>query len=292
MNDGRPVSSSEERGGKNAKLHPLDWPEIAGAQLEVERAMRSGLSRRRIRTASFLIMAALCFVAVLWIHRPPEPVSTVPTIKIMAQEQLMDDGSLVELDETAEVEVDFTTETRRVLLKGGKAHFSVARNPSRPFIVIANGVEVRAVGTAFVVEAGGRTRVLVTEGRVSVTAKGTSPIEPVSLEKGQSITITHSAESVVLGEVRNVSPAEQNLEAVWRVPLIELDRTALARVLPVIEKYSRLRLLVEDPTILELKLSGSIRATNVSALLKILHSSYGIHARPQPDGSMLLTREK
>lgn len=291
MNEKRPVSSTEERGGSHSKIHPLDWPGVAGTQIAVERAMQSSLVKRRNRAAAFFSMVTLCIVAALWVYRPPESLSTAPEIKLMAREQLLDDGSLVELDETAELAVDFTAETRRVVLKNGKAHFSVAKNSNRAFVVSANGVEVRAVGTAFVVETGTETNVLVTEGKVSVTAKGANSMEPLPLEMGQRITITHTAESMVLGEVKTVSPAELDRDVVWRVPRLDLDRTALAQVLPIVEKYSRTRLVVEDPKIRDLKLSGSIRATNVSALLKILQSSYGIEALPQSDGSVLLTQK-
>lgn len=291
MNEKRPVSSTEERGGSHSKIHPLDWPSVAGTQVDVERAMRSSLVKRKSRAAVLFSMVTLGIVASLWVYRPSESLSTAPEIKLMAREELLDDGSLVELDETAELTVDFTAETRRVVLKNGKAHFSVAKNPNRPFVVSANGVEVRAVGTAFVVEAGSETKVLVTEGKVAVTAKGANLIEPFPLEIGQRITITHTAESMVLGEVKTVSPVELERDVVWRVPRIDLDRTALAQVLPIVEKFSRTRLVVEDPVIRELKLSGSIRATNVSALLKILQSSYGIEALPQSDGSVLLIRK-
>jgi len=58
-----------------------------------------------------------------------------------------------------------------VRLVRGEAHFTVAKNPARPFIVEAGGVAVRAVGTAFDVRhADGAIEVLVTEGKVHVRA--------------------------------------------------------------------------------------------------------------------------
>ena len=51
----------------------------------------------------------------------------------------------------------------------GEAHFVVAADASRPFVVSAGAVSVRAVGTEFVVRYSAREiGVLVTEGRVAV----------------------------------------------------------------------------------------------------------------------------
>src|SRR3546814_9163491 len=58
---------------------------------------------------------------------------------------------------------------RRVILRRGEASFEVAHNVQRPFVVSAEGLDVRAVGTAFVVgiEDGG-VEVTVEEGVVAV----------------------------------------------------------------------------------------------------------------------------
>ena len=83
------------------------------------------------------------------------------------------DGSVVELNANSEVRVDLWPSERRVALVQGEAHFTVAHDTSRPFIVSAHGVAVRAVGTAFNVRLGSASvEVLVTEGKVSVSDVG------------------------------------------------------------------------------------------------------------------------
>jgi transmembrane sensor len=77
------------------------------------------------------------------------------------------DGSRVELKDGSEVVVQYSASERRVKLTGGEAHFTVWKDKTRPFIVNAAGVEVRAVGTAFNVRLEAKSvEVLVTEGRV------------------------------------------------------------------------------------------------------------------------------
>ena len=59
------------------------------------------------------------------------------------------DGSIVELNKGAQISIRYSGDERRVDLLSGEAYFEVAKNPDRPFIVSARGIDVKAVGTAF-----------------------------------------------------------------------------------------------------------------------------------------------
>lgn len=85
--------------------------------------------------------------------------------------QTLPDGSVVEFKPGARITVDYDSGDRRVILDSGEAHFSVTKNPQRPFIVRAGTVDVRAVSTAFGVQLGStEVEVLVTERTVSLAA--------------------------------------------------------------------------------------------------------------------------
>ncbi len=86
------------------------------------------------------------------------------------ERQTLADGSVVELNQGAKIEVNFSKTERRVRLIAGEAHFAVAKNPNWPFFVDTGKISVRAVGTAFSVTlAKNEVAVLVTEGKVQVT---------------------------------------------------------------------------------------------------------------------------
>jgi TolA-binding protein len=87
---------------------------------------------------------------------------------------LLADGSSIALDRDAEVSTPTNEPTHvvAVLARGG-AHFEVVPNRQRSFTVVARGVEVRVVGTAFRVStdaSSGRTTVTVDHGIVEVRA--------------------------------------------------------------------------------------------------------------------------
>ena len=101
---------------------------------------------------------------------PQSPPSSGTVLVIPTPERLtLEDGSVVELNHGGKLEIDFSSETRRVRLVRGEANFTVAKNPERPFVVNAGGVDVRAVGTVFNVRlAREAVEVVVSEGRVKL----------------------------------------------------------------------------------------------------------------------------
>ena len=81
------------------------------------------------------------------------------------------DNSVVQLNTNSRLQFDYRGQARAVYLHQGEVHFSVAKNPDRPFEVYAGTGRVRAIGTAFSVTLNDRSdevNVLVTEGVVEI----------------------------------------------------------------------------------------------------------------------------
>ncbi len=111
----------------------------------------------------------------------------------------LSDGSEVTLGARSSLEVGFRLHERRVALTSGVAFFSVAKNPSRPFVVLVGDKEVRVIGTKFEVRrdpAG--IRVSVVEGTVEVmqvpeSARETSHDAPRTMRLAARVTQPASA---------------------------------------------------------------------------------------------------
>lgn len=83
--------------------------------------------------------------------------------------QTLADGSTAELKADAEIRVEYGQEYRRVTLVRGEAHFTAAKDATRPIVARAGDVDVCAVGTAFAVQfATSKVDVIVTDGTVRV----------------------------------------------------------------------------------------------------------------------------
>lgn len=255
--------------------------------------------RRRRRTVGIGVVALAAAVVVV-LFRPPaaEPMGMdlVASAVVVRQpeRQVLTDGSVVELRDQARISAEFSDTLRRLVLEAGEAHFQVAKNPDRPFVVEAGPVRVRAVGTAFTVRPDAAwVEVIVTEGRVAVGAEGSEADAagnpaPVQVDAGARATIDSRTGAIV------VSPlAEEQVagELAWRVPRLEFSGTPLREVVAAFNEHNELRLVLADRPTGDLRLSGIIRADNVDALLALLESSHGIQA-DRRDGIVTLRRAR
>ncbi|MGH7944142.1 MAG: FecR family protein [Opitutaceae bacterium] len=248
--------------------------------------------------------ASLVFILGLsaaWSWRRHAPSLPSPVIVAAPTTQILPDGTVVEFRGTAQISLDFSPTLRRVILKQGEAYFQVAPNRERPFVVAVNGVQVRAVGTAFSVEFNvAAVEVLVTEGRVEIEHPASAEIgstssPPKLVDAGSSITLAHRsparAGNAPPPQIRNVSTAEVNERLAWRVPRIEFSSTPLSEALIWFNRYSRVRLVLDDPAMGSLQLSGVLRPDNPDSLLRILRNDFGIEAEEQGDKKIVLRRQ-
>ena len=313
MNPQPPLSDSPGATGCGGGVRPLDWARAAGAEDLVEREMRAQVRRRRRRTVVTGAAALAVLVAgFLWQIRPVVPPVVLPTVPAFVTapvRQVLPDGSVVDLKSGADIAVDYTGAMRRVWLREGEAHFQVAKNPHRPFVVVARGVEVRAVGTAFSVElARANVDVLVTEGLVAVEshpstglngsprqetiAPAHSPAPTVFVDAGHRVSIDTTSVMVAAPTVQPVAAQEIADRLAWRETRLELNFTPLSEVIAVVNQQGSSRLTLAESDLGTLQLSGSLRASNVPVLLQILETSYGVTAERCAHGEIVLRRAR
>jgi transmembrane sensor len=308
-NDGGPKRGDEP--------HPLDWLDRTGTAdaLLRELEVRSQGRTRRGRTVAVAVAALLMSVGAMWrvVQRgaTPVPAAAASAVVLLPERRVLTDGSVVELKEGAAIDVDFSSQTRRVVLQRGEAHFQVAKNETVPFVVAVRGVEVRAVGTAFAVSSEtASVEVIVTEGRVAVedkkndaatrsmrlnagrnqrpAASEPQPVAPLVVDAGTRVTVAPAA---VAPEVTAVSPADLKERLAWRVPRIEFSGTPLSEAIPMFNAHSAVRVSLGEPSLGRLLLSGILRADNVDALVRLLEANYEVMA-DRSDGTIVLRRRQ
>lgn len=290
----------------------FDWPRDAGMTEHVVRAMQHEVGRRRrhriqalAATAAVAVGAGLLWT---WPVAPAEDsgnrgsVAAAP-MTAAPKRQLLPDGSVIFLRDQAEVAVEFTDALRRVNLLHGEASFTVAKNAAKPFVVQAGAVRVQAVGTEFFVKRGdANVDVLVTEGCVAVAhasatevplalpaAGGAAPLsqtEATLVNAGRRVSVPFEPRAT--WEVLPVSPAEFHQRSAWRAPNLTFARTPLREVVASMNRYGALRLVLEDRSLEDVKLSGTIRGDNFDALLELLATDYGIKAERRGEFAIVL----
>lgn len=199
------------------------------------------------------------------------------------------DGSVVELDAGAQIEVHFSAVRRDVSLLRGQAHFAVAKNPSRPFVVTTVLGEARAVGTAFSVGLSSVAMdIVVTEGTVAVQRPLGAMRPPVPVSAGSAVAVPAVAASDLPLRVETLAPAEIERRLAWRAPRLHLSNTPLADVVMAFNREGRVQLTVADSNLAGLRLSGVFRADRGEEFVRLLVANYGVRAEHQGSNVIVL----
>jgi transmembrane sensor len=236
-------------------------------------------------------LAAAAVVVLMW---RVSSYSGVPTEAAASHEAIaaietrsLSDGSVAALNRGAAVAVLFTPAERRVLLERGEAHFTVAKNPARPFIVSAGGVEVRAVGTAFNVRLGRQAvEVLVTEGKVDLES---APVGD-RRERGTVVRLENGQRSVIpltgpeAPQVASVSTTEIEQLLAWQPRLLDFTAAPLRTVVAEFNRRNApVRLVIADPDLAEVEVSASLRSDNVEGFIRLLEIGFGVEVERSDD---------
>ncbi len=203
------------------------------------------------------------------------------------------DGSVIHLNTASRTTVAYTGKRRLVILERGEGYFEVAKDRSRPFDVLAGTTIVRAVGTKFSVRRmeGDRVEVIVTEGVVELLRKDgeNMPVEakfsqPVRLARGQSGLQLGSS---LLVTQRDEKRLENNLS--WLEGRLSFDSEPLSDIVAQVNRYSIKRIVIGDPSLRELKVSGSFNVGEVPVFLNSLEQGFGLRAE-EANGVVTITR--
>ncbi len=223
---------------------------------------------------------------------------TVVTAEVAAlaapcERRTLEDGSVVDLNRGAAVEVVFTAAERRVTLVRGEANFTVAKDAVRPFIVTAGGVAVRAVGTVFNVRLGGAAvEVVVAEGRVRVdpTARGIGS-DARMLSVGQS-TVVPLAAAEAPPQITTLTDVELAARLAWQPRLLDFTNAPLSEIVADFNRHNPVQLVVGEPALGALRLSASFRSDNVEGFVRLMESDFGMSAEWRSERAIVLRRVK
>ena len=234
-------------------------------------------------------------------HSVPQPLAPVTRV--------LTDGTVVELNGAAVIVSDFTASERRVRLERGEAHFTVTKDPARPFIVTAAGVAVRAVGTAFNVRlADAAVEVLVTEGQVRLqppppaqtapVATGNSGTAPVStpsaperiLAARQRAVVATTPSAAAAPEIATLTPGEIARVLAWQHRLLAFTATPLGDIVAAFNRRNATQLVLADPGLAALRVNASLRSDNVIGFVKLLETGFGVRAERRGENEILLSR--
>ncbi len=250
-------------------------------------AARKNRTARRNVWNRELAMAASLLLGVWMAWTPLENwmFSDYSTVVAEQKEVMLADGSSVFLNTDTAISLDWSADRRRVVLLKGQAEFTVAKDITRPFEVVAGNTTVRALGTVFEVfeQASGEVDVTVSEHAVGVRLQDRPDAEPMRVEEGERL---HYAGH---GELNRAMPVNLNQINAWQRGKLIFRDQPLTEVVAELNRYSKAKIVLKGGDIGQLRVSGvfpiddtavlgalqkafSIRSTQLGPWLVILHS--------------------
>lgn len=182
------------------------------------------------------------------------------------------DKSVADINSNSRLEVRMTARARQVTLTRGEVWLEVAKDKTKPFIVAAGEVRVRAVGTAFGVRrfANG-AEVLVTEGTVEVW-NGDGGARKRLLHAGERTVVADRATDIAVAR----QPVEVQRKLAWREGKLIFDNQTLSEAVAEFNRYSQKKIVIADPALGRSTLVGQYQidaperfAQDVGAFLQI-----------------------
>jgi transmembrane sensor len=234
--------------------------------------------------AAALVLGAFLGFRALPSSRSPETRYTTTTAGY--ERARLADGSTLELNTASAARVQFTAAERRVELESGEAHFEVAHDTARPFVVNAGGVAVRAVGTAFNVRfVSGAVEVTVTEGKVAVgPAMSSGGATLVAANQRLALPLAAAAPA---NAIESLAPADVRAVLAWQRRVTDFSDTPLSEVTARFNRHNSLQLVVADPALGSRRIGGMFALDDAEAFVRLLERDGIIRAERQGDTLLL-----
>lgn len=197
------------------------------------------------------------------------------------QVKVLPDGSVVTLNKNAKLSYppSFKGNTRSVKLEG-EAFFNITPDKQHPFVIRANDVDVKVVGTSFNVRSSEeRTVVVVETGIVEVAKKQNrvrlNPREMAVVLKGNAVPVKQKT--------------EDELYDYYRTKKFKCNNTPLWRLVEVINEAYGSNIVIGDKSLRNEQVNTTFNNDPLDKLLKIVSETLGLRVE-KTDNEIILTK--
>jgi transmembrane sensor len=238
----------------------------------------SARSRRVFGAVAASVLLAVA-IAAFWIFAPSRPAYHTDIGGLEGVS--MPDGSRVTLNTDSAVRVAVTETERRVDLEQGEAFFDVAKDPAKPFVVVAGAQRVVVLGTKFSVRRDqNEVQVIVSEGRVRMERSGGRGTQIPTADLTAGSIARSDGEAL---RIEKKAPGEVEKYLSWRGGFLVFDGTPLADAVAEFNRYSTKKIVIEDPRLAGMSIDGNFRSNNVEAFVRLLETGFPIEIERSED---------
>ncbi len=257
-------------------------------QIHKTKPAKTNKSFRWMRIAAVLVFAIGLSV---WIFLRPDRTSLdTTTVYTADQESLnkrLSDGSTVYLNRSSKLTVigDLSSGVQRKVKLEGEAFFEINKDPSRPFIIEVDGMNVQVLGTSFHVRSNDAgMEVVVREGKVAVAHLDGS--DRIELTDHQRFVLDRSTGKVVVDR----DPTENAWS--WQTGILQFQATPLNEVLRTIERHYHIRINLANPANESCRFTSRFQQADASTVLQSIAGAFSMEVRTSGQGIYYLTDGK
>lgn len=190
--------------------------------------------------------------------------------KAYTEEIALEDGSVVSLTahSTLYYQKPFVAD-KRILRLEGKAFFKVAKDKTRPFIVTAGGLNTRALGTSFWIDAAaeqGNVKIQLVTGKVVIQKadpQSRFAFSDVYLNPGEEMYLNKVTATTTVGKTGGTSAIKKKTEEHIKgtaIAVLNFEQAPLPLVFKQLTQHYKIPILFREQDIDKMKFTGSYQA--------------------------------
>jgi transmembrane sensor len=242
---------------------------------------------RLYRIAAGLIFMATLLATYLYYQRPSEIL--YKTTFGERKEITLPDQSKVVLNGNSSLKIlsDWKENDNREVWLKGEGFFDVVhtRNHNHFVVYTSDNFNIQVLGTQFNVSSRqDRTTVALEKGKVQLTIDEEGKTSQVVMKPGEVVEYDRSSSFLIKKEIAKVESI-----ASWKEGVMELEQTSVKEIASLLENTYGLRMIIDDPRILDQKISGSIPNANIDLFLKGLAEILEVKIKRE-EGVVYLTK--
>lgn len=265
---------------------PADFP--AGFRLgrQTVSAAGQGGKSRWFETLTFRVAASIALIVTGAVAVAPliegdavQEITRISQVEEVRTSQgqiilkVLPDGTKVWLNAQSTLEYPATFGSTREVTLEGEAYFDVVEDPAHPFIVHADDIDIRVLGTAFNIKSyPGDPSIATTlvRGKVRIQKDEDETQTFVELKPNQQALFSHDSKAISLHQVN----AERYTS--WTNGTLVFEDDKVYDVFKTLERWYGVEINVQDTSNLSCRLTARIDKETISETLELLQSITGI----------------
>lgn len=243
----------------------------------LERARLYSCQPRILLAASVAFVALIGLLSSIIFFNPHRLGIVYQTAKGEHTNAILADGTNMQLNTDTRVRVAYSENSRLIFLDHGEVLFSIKKGDARPFEIIAAEGSIKDIGTSFCVQRDhDHVKVVVLEGKVVVTTKQSG--QPVSIGKNEQLQYDG------MGTISPIKNVDANTTTAWTRGRLVFSGSTLAEISSEISRYNDVKIVVNDPELNQLRVSGTFKTNDIDNLLHTLESILPLISERSIDG--------